>query len=26
LREAMNRGPIPFGAPGMSPFTDWMTN
>jgi hypothetical protein len=26
LREAMNRGPIPFGAPAMSPFTSWMTN
>jgi len=26
LREAMNRGPIPFGAPAASPFTDWMTS
>jgi len=26
LREAMNKGPIPFGAPASSPFTDWMTN
>jgi len=25
LREAMNRGPIPFGSPAASPFTDWMT-
>jgi hypothetical protein len=25
LREAMNRGPIPFGAPAGSPFTEWMT-
>jgi hypothetical protein len=25
LREAMNRGPIPYGAPAASPFVDWMT-
>jgi hypothetical protein len=25
LREALNKGPIPFGAPAASPFTDWMT-
>jgi hypothetical protein len=26
MREAMNRGPIPFGNAGYSPFVDWMTN
>jgi len=26
LREALNKGPIPFGAPAASPFTDWMTS
>jgi hypothetical protein len=25
LREAMNKGPIPFGAPAASPMTDWWT-
>lgn len=25
LRAALNRGPIPFGAPAASPMTDWMT-
>ena len=24
LREVMNRGPVPIGAPQASPFTDWM--
>ena len=24
LREAMNRGPIPYGAPAASPLTEWM--
>jgi len=25
LREAMNKGPIPFGNPAASPMTEWMT-